>query len=42
MFCTVHTTLLTYGILKLASNVCREVGEVREERLRRRKEHDRL
>ena len=37
--------LLIHGILKMASNVCREVDEVRElreERLRRRREHDGL
>ena len=34
---TVCSKLLTCGILKLASNVCREVDEVREARLRRKK-----
>ena len=33
--------LIIHGILKMASSVCREVNEVREERLRRR-ECDRL
>ena len=31
---TVYNTLLTCGILKMVSNVCREVSEVREERFR--------
>ena len=31
---TVCNTLLTSGILKMVSNVCREVGEVREVRFR--------
>ena len=39
---TVYNMLITYGILKMASNVCREVNEVREERLIRRRDHDRL
>ena len=39
---TVRNMLITYGILKLASNVSREVDEVREERLGRRGECDRL
>ena len=39
---TVHNVLITRGILKMARTVCREVDEVREERLRRRTEHDRL
>ena len=39
---TVLNTLLTHNILIMASNVCREVDEVREERFRRRREHDRL
>ena len=38
---TVHNMLITHGVLKMASSWCREVDEVREERLRRR-EHDRL
>ena len=37
---TVHNMLITCVILKMASNVCRQVNEVREERLRR--EHNRL
>ena len=37
---TVHNMLITCVILKMTSNVCREVNEVREERLRR--EHDRF
>lgn len=32
---TVCNILISGGILKMASNVCREVNEVREERLRR-------
>ena len=39
---TVCNMLITHGILKMVSNVCRGVNEVREERLRRRSEHDRL
>ena len=39
---TVRNMLITYGILKVASNVSREIDEVREERLRRRGECDRL
>ena len=31
---TVHNTLLTCGVLTMVSNVCREVDEVREEKLR--------
>ena len=38
----VRNMLLTYGILKMVSNVCREVDEVREERLRWRRGYDRL
>ena len=36
MFCMLRicNTLLTHGVLKMVSNVCREVDEVREERLR--------
>ena len=37
-----NTLLITCGILKMASNVCGEVNEVREERLRWRRECDRL
>ena len=33
---TVCNILITHGILKTAINVCREVNEMREERLRRR------
>ena len=33
---------ITRGILKMASNVCREVDEVREERVIRRRERDKL
>ena len=32
---TVRNMLITRDILKIASNVCREVDEVREERFRR-------
>ena len=39
---TVSNMLITGGILKIPSNVCREVDEVREERLRRRREYDRF
>ena len=39
---TVRNMLITCGILKMMSSVCREVDEVREERLRRRRECDRL
>ena len=39
---TVCNMLITHGVLKMVSNVCREVSEVREERLRRRRECDRL
>ena len=39
---TVCNTLLRRGILKMASNVCREVDEVREEKLRQRRECNRL
>ena len=38
---TVRNMLITCGVLKMVSNLCREVDEVREERLRRR-ERDRL
>ena len=34
---TVCNTLITCGILNMVNNVCREVDEVREERLRRRR-----
>ena len=37
-----NTLLITCGTLKMASNVCGEVNEVREERLRWRRECDRL
>ena len=37
----VRNTLLTHDALKMVSNVCREVNEVREERLGRRRECDR-
>ena len=33
---------ITRGVLKMVSNVCREVDEVREERVMRRREHDKL
>ena len=33
---TDRNMLITHGVLKMASNVCREVNEVREERFRRR------
>ena len=33
---------ITCGIIKMVSNICREVNEVREQRLRRRRERDRL
>ena len=33
---TVRNVLITSGILKIASNVCKEIDEVREERLWRR------
>ena len=39
---TDRNMLITCGILKMISSVCREVDEVREERLRRRRECDRL
>ena len=39
---TVRNMLITCGILKMANNVCREVDKVREERLRRRRECDKL
>ena len=38
----VHNVLITHGILKMVSNVCREVNEVREERLRRKRECNKL
>ena len=39
---TVCNILIIHDILKVVSIVSREVDEVREERLRRRKEYDRL
>ena len=39
---TVSNMLITGGISKIPSNVCREVDEMREERLRRRRECDRF
>ena len=36
-----NTLLLTHGVFKMVSIVCREVDEVREERLGRRRECDR-
>ena len=38
----VHNVLITHGVLKMVSNVCREVNEVREERLRRKRECNNL
>ena len=37
----VRNTLLTHGVLNMVSNVCREVDEVRKERLGRRRECNR-
>ena len=39
---TIFNMLITHDVLKMVSIVCREVGEVREYRLRRRRERDRL
>ena len=39
---TVHNMLITRGILNKASNVCREIDEVRGKKFRRRRERDRL
>ena len=38
---TVRNTLFTHGILKMASNVCREVNKVMKKKLRQRKECNR-
>ena len=39
---TIRNMLITRGMLKMANIVCKEVDKVREERLRTRREHDRL
>ena len=39
---TVHNMLITFGILKVVSNVYGEVDKVREERLRKRRGCNRL
>ena len=37
---TIRKMLIMHGVLKMVSNVCREVDEVREKRFRRSREGD--